>query len=101
MDSFLYVCEFLTDNVIFDYCVYLGNQGPLKEMADITNKRLGDGLEAFLPPFYTKHDIFFVRGNYVGPPGVSLQHNNLSINWCLGDKDIEVLDSNMGYVTDG
>ncbi|KAE8287275.1 Adenosine deaminase domain-containing protein 2 [Larimichthys crocea] len=79
----------------------LGNQGPLKEMADITNKRLGDGLEAFLPPFYTKHDIFFVRGNYVGPPGVSLQHNNLSINWCLGDKDIEVLDSNMGYVTDG
>ncbi|KAG8008077.1 Adenosine deaminase domain-containing protein 2 [Nibea albiflora] len=72
-----------------------------KEMADITNKRLDDGLEAFLPPFYTKHDIFFVCGNYVGPPGLFLRHNNLSINWCLGDKDIEVLDGSMGYVADG
>lgn len=70
-------------------------------MSDITNKRLGDALQDLLPPSYKKHNIFFISGDYVGPPLASQQHDNLSINWCLGDKDIEVLDSTTGLIIDG
>lgn len=69
-------------------------------MSDITNKRLGDALQDLLPPSYKKHNIF-ISGDYVGPPVASPRHDNLSINWCLGDKDIEVLDSTSGLIIDG
>ncbi|XP_073335981.1 adenosine deaminase domain-containing protein 2 [Pagrus major] len=71
------------------------------EMSDITNKRLCDQHEVFLPPSYKKHNIFFLCGDYVRPGVASPQHNDLSINWCLGDKDIEVLDSSKGFIIDG
>ncbi|XP_074467492.1 adenosine deaminase domain-containing protein 2 [Sebastes fasciatus] len=80
----------------------LGGQKHLNEdVSDITNMRLGNGWEDFLPPFYGKHNIFFLCGDYVRPAVTSPQHNNLSVNWCLGDKDVEVLDSNDGFVIDG
>lgn len=70
-------------------------------MFDITNKRLGDALQDFLPSPYKKHDIIFLSGQYIGPPAASPLHANLSVNWCLGDKDIEVLDSSTGLIIDG
>ncbi|XP_054482461.1 adenosine deaminase domain-containing protein 2 [Anoplopoma fimbria] len=70
-----------------------------EEVSDITNMRLGDGWEDFLPPSYKKHNIFFLCGDYVGP--VVTSHDDLSLNWCLGDKDVEVLDSGKGFVIDG
>ncbi|XP_028452306.1 adenosine deaminase domain-containing protein 2 isoform X2 [Perca flavescens] len=70
------------------------------EVSDNTNMRLGDGWEDFLPPSYKKHNIIFLCGDYVGPVGASPQHADLSINWCLGDKDIEVLDSSKGIIID-
>ncbi|XP_034746573.1 adenosine deaminase domain-containing protein 2 isoform X3 [Etheostoma cragini] len=70
------------------------------EVSDNTNMRLGDGWEDFLPPSYKKHNIIFICGHYVGPIVASPQHANLSINWCLGDKDIEVLDSSKGLIID-
>ncbi|GAA6225699.1 adenosine deaminase domain-containing protein 2-like [Lates japonicus] len=80
----------------------LGGQKHInEEVSDITNKRLGDGWEDFLPPSYKKHNVFLVCGNYVGPVVTSSQHDDLSINWCLGDKDIEVLDSSKGFIVDG
>uniref|UniRef100_A0A3B5ATR9 Adenosine deaminase domain containing 2 n=1 Tax=Stegastes partitus TaxID=144197 RepID=A0A3B5ATR9_9TELE len=80
----------------------LGCQKILNEqVSDITNKRLGDGWEALLPSPYKKHDILLLCGDYVGPHAASPQHDNLSINWCLGDKDIEVLDSRTGCIVDG
>ncbi|KAA8586746.1 hypothetical protein FQN60_000582 [Etheostoma spectabile] len=65
-----------------------------------TNMRLGDGWEDFLPPSYKKQNITFICGHYVGPIVASPQHADLSINWCLGDKDIEVLDSSKGIIID-
>ncbi|KAM4545839.1 adenosine deaminase domain-containing protein 2 [Odontesthes bonariensis] len=80
----------------------LGGQNTFnKEVSDITNKRLGDGWEEFLPPSYRKHDIFLLCGDHVGPVVTSPLHDNLSINWCLGDKDIEVLDSSKGIIVEG
>ncbi|XP_022594446.1 adenosine deaminase domain-containing protein 2-like [Seriola dumerili] len=80
----------------------LGGQKRFNEqVSDITNKRLGDGWEHFLPPSYKKHSIIFLCGDYVGPVVTSLQHDDLSINWCLGDKDVEVLDSSKGFIIDG
>ncbi len=100
------MCKFLTvlraNAVVFDCCVYLGGQKVFnKEVSDITNKRLDDGLEGCLPPFYKKQNILFVCGDYVGPAVPSPQHDTLSINWCLGDKDIEVLDSSRGFTIEG
>ncbi|XP_014326870.1 adenosine deaminase domain-containing protein 2 [Xiphophorus maculatus] len=72
-----------------------------EEVSDITNKRLGDGWEGILPLSYKKQDILFLSGDYVGPAETSQIHDNLSINWCLGDEDIEVLDSSKGGVVEG
>lgn len=72
-----------------------------QEVSDLTSKRLGDGWQIFLPQSYKKHDIVFVCGDYVGPVVPSLHHENLSINWCLGDQDIEVLDSSKGLIVEG
>uniref|UniRef100_A0A3Q0QR40 Adenosine deaminase domain containing 2 n=1 Tax=Amphilophus citrinellus TaxID=61819 RepID=A0A3Q0QR40_AMPCI len=79
----------------------LGQKLMNQEVSDITNKRLGDGWQIFLPQPYKKQDIFFLCGDYVGPAAPSLHHDNLSINWCLGDKDIEVLDSSTGLIVEG
>lgn len=70
-------------------------------MSDVTNKRLDDALQDRLPSSYRKHSIVFVGGNYVGPAVASAQHAHLSINWCLGDKVIEVVDSTTGLIIDG
>lgn len=72
-----------------------------EEMSDIVNKRLGDGWEDQLPSHYKKQDIFVCRGAARGPDTHSPECDALSINWCLGDKDIEVLDGENGYVIDG
>ncbi|KAK5615651.1 hypothetical protein CRENBAI_023979 [Crenichthys baileyi] len=72
-----------------------------EEMSDMTNKRLGDGWEGVLPPSYKKQDIIFLSADCVGPAETSQMHDNLSINWCFGDKDIEVLDSSKGIIVEG
>ncbi|XP_075957356.1 adenosine deaminase domain-containing protein 2 [Anarhichas minor] len=80
----------------------LGQQLLSEEVSDITNMRLGDGWEDILPPSYQKHNIFCLCGDYVGPVVTSLRrHDELSVNWCLGDKDVEVLDCGKGFVIDG
>ncbi|KAM6911626.1 adenosine deaminase domain-containing protein 2 isoform 2-T3 [Lycodopsis pacificus] len=79
-----------------------GQQLLNEEVSDITNMRLGDGWEDILPPSYQKHNILVLCGHYVGPvmtsPG---RHDELSVNWCFGDKAVEVLDCGKGYVIDG
>ncbi|KAM4726282.1 adenosine deaminase domain-containing protein 2 [Anableps anableps] len=72
-----------------------------EEVSGITNKRLGDGWEEVLPLSYKKQDIIFLSGDYVGPAETSQKHDNLSINWCFGDEDIEVLDSSKGIAVEG
>ncbi|KAG7232348.1 hypothetical protein INR49_008954 [Caranx melampygus] len=89
-------------SMVLDDGVDVGGQKLLKEdMSDITNKRLDVGWEHFLPPSYKKHNIIFICGDYVGPVVTSVHHDDLSINWCLGDKDIEVVDGNEGFIADG
>ncbi|XP_062262800.1 adenosine deaminase domain-containing protein 2 [Platichthys flesus] len=71
------------------------------EGSDVTDVN-GDAWEEFLPPSYKNHKIVCIGGDYVGPAVTHHNKNkNLSINWCLGDKDIEVLDSRKGYIVDG
>ncbi|XP_040929624.1 adenosine deaminase domain-containing protein 2 isoform X2 [Betta splendens] len=72
-----------------------------KEVPDVINKRLHNGWEDCLPLPYKKHNILFLCGDYVGPAVASMQHNDLSINWSLGDKDIEILDSSKGLIVNG
>lgn len=91
-----------TSVLIWGFRIYLGDRKNFNEhVSDVTNKRLDDALQDCLPSSYRKHNIFFVGGNYVGPAVASAQHADLSINWCLGDKDIEVVDSTTGLIIDG
>lgn len=93
---------FSVTNAYRGLCFHLGGQMSFnKEVFDVTNKRLGNGWEDFLPLPFKKHNIFFLSGDYVGPVVTSPKHDDLSINWCLGDKDIEVLDSSKGFIHDG
>nr|XP_020455516.1 adenosine deaminase domain-containing protein 2-like isoform X2 [Monopterus albus] len=78
--------------------IVLGAQKQFHKELSSTNKRLGNGWEALLPPFYKKQNTIFLCGNYVGPTMTSPQHDDLSINWCFGDKDIEVVDSSTGFI---
>lgn len=73
------------------------------EVCDIAKKRLDDSLLEFLPPPFKKQDVVFLHcdiealtGNLVGG-----EYGDLSVNWCLGDKDIEVLKGTTGFVVEG
>ncbi|XP_072301588.1 adenosine deaminase domain-containing protein 2 [Eucyclogobius newberryi] len=68
-----------------------------QDVSDITNKRLGEGWEELLPPSFRKHDIHFVCGEQVFSGSFSA-NSQISINWSLGDRDIEALDSSTGLI---
>ncbi|XP_019719775.1 adenosine deaminase domain-containing protein 1 isoform X2 [Hippocampus comes] len=76
----------------------LGGQKLYVDQLSDTSKCLGDGWEDILPPFYKKYDISFLCCEEATPIEVSPQHDVLSINWCFGDKDIEVVDSSKGFI---
>lgn len=80
----------------------LGNQtNGDGEVCDISKKLLDDSLLELLPPPFKKQDILFLHCNHVDLTDEVLQHSHLSINWCLGDKDIEVLDGTTGFIVEG
>ncbi|XP_076828635.1 adenosine deaminase domain-containing protein 2 [Brachyhypopomus gauderio] len=68
-----------------------------EKVYDTVNKRLGTDLNDFLTPPYKQTTIFFQNGEKVGPLVSSDVCKDLSINWCLGDPSIEILDSTTGY----
>uniref|UniRef100_A0A3Q3MVC7 Adenosine deaminase domain containing 2 n=1 Tax=Mastacembelus armatus TaxID=205130 RepID=A0A3Q3MVC7_9TELE len=78
--------------------LYITSVVPLHGLTEITNRRLTGEWEDLLPPSYKKQNIIFLCGDYVGPIVASTVHNDLSINWCLGDKDIEIVDSSKGFI---
>ncbi|KAI4895759.1 hypothetical protein NFI96_024053, partial [Prochilodus magdalenae] len=69
-----------------------------ENVSNTINKRLGTGVTDCLPPPYLQTTIFVQNGESVGP-AEGLDHcKDLSVNWCLGDSSIEILDSTTGYV---
>ncbi|XP_054610485.1 adenosine deaminase domain-containing protein 1 isoform X2 [Dunckerocampus dactyliophorus] len=77
-----------------------GQKMHVHHLADITNVRLGEGWDDILPSSYKKQDIVFLHCDEVKTREVWPQHDVLSVNWCLGDKDIEVVDSSKGFIDD-
>ncbi|XP_075878435.1 adenosine deaminase domain-containing protein 2 [Nelusetta ayraudi] len=65
------------------------------------NSRLDDSLKDALPSPYKKQHVVCHSGAHVGPKVASPLHGDLAINWSLGDKDIEVLDSSTGLIVPG
>ncbi|XP_047463233.1 adenosine deaminase domain-containing protein 2 [Mugil cephalus] len=72
-----------------------------KTLSDSINKRLGDEWDGFLPPSYRKHSVLVHSGVSARRGANSHKHDKLSVNWCLGDKDVEVLDGGRGFIADG
>ncbi|KAJ7996890.1 hypothetical protein DPEC_G00223200 [Dallia pectoralis] len=83
-------------------CVVLGDSTHSSEMvSDTINKRLGDGSwEDLLAPPFSRKSIYFLSSERAGSPPTSSHGADLSINWCLGDSNIEVLDSTSGFTVD-
>ncbi|XP_035635830.1 adenosine deaminase domain-containing protein 2 isoform X4 [Oncorhynchus keta] len=83
--------------------VVLGDSSQYSEkVSETINKRLGEGgWEELLAPPFSRKRIFFISSEGVGPPISPAHCTDLSINWCLGDASIEVLDSTNGFTVDG
>ncbi|XP_053702594.1 adenosine deaminase domain-containing protein 2 [Synchiropus splendidus] len=77
----------------------LGCEGQSSIISDLINKRVGDDWESLLPVPYQKQNIVFLSGRPVGPAKPSIQPP-ISINWCHGDEDVELVDSNTGLVVE-
>ncbi|XP_028322993.1 adenosine deaminase domain-containing protein 2 [Gouania willdenowi] len=79
-----------------------GGQMMFREsLFDTINMRLGDKWDNRLPPTYKKQSVIFHFSESDGTTTGSSCCDNLSINWCLGDRDVEVIDSSQGTVIDG
>ncbi|KAG9338945.1 hypothetical protein JZ751_024335 [Albula glossodonta] len=72
-----------------------------EKVSDTINRRLGEGWGQQLPCPFSHHKMFFFSGENVGPLVSSNLCKDLSINWCLGDSSIEVLDSTSGHTIGG
>ncbi|XP_064205453.1 adenosine deaminase domain-containing protein 2 isoform X2 [Anguilla rostrata] len=82
--------------------VVLGGSSHYSEkVSDTINKRLGEGWLGQLTHPFRHQKIFFFSGENVGPLVCSTHCKNLSLNWCLGDPSIEILDSTNGHTTEG
>ncbi|KAL4659629.1 adenosine deaminase domain-containing protein 2 isoform X1 [Arapaima gigas] len=72
-----------------------------EKASDAINKRLGEKWVQRLPQPFNKHEMMFFNGEAVGPLMCSSQCQKYSLNWCLGDTGVEVLDSATGCTTEG
>ncbi|XP_066536404.1 adenosine deaminase domain-containing protein 2 isoform X2 [Hoplias malabaricus] len=68
-----------------------------ENVSNTINKRLRTGVNTLLPHPYQQNPIFFQNAESIGPAVSSDLCKDLSINWCLGDNSIEILDSTTGY----
>ncbi|XP_046899141.1 adenosine deaminase domain-containing protein 2 isoform X2 [Hypomesus transpacificus] len=82
--------------------VVLGNSSHYSEkVSDTINTRLGESWEQQLPEPFRSQKIFFLSGAGLGPPVCGLYCRDLSVNWCLGDASVEVMDCTKGLVVEG
>uniref|UniRef100_A0A8C2AWL4 Adenosine deaminase domain containing 2 n=1 Tax=Cyprinus carpio TaxID=7962 RepID=A0A8C2AWL4_CYPCA len=85
-------------NPVYITSIVLGDSKYCSEkVSEIINKRLGTGWNNAVPPPFKQITIFFLSGEHVGPDENTDHCKDLSINWCLGDSSIEILDSTTGY----
>ena len=50
---------------------------------------------------YRRQDVLVQCGDRVAPLVALAPEQNLSLNWCAGDQELEVLDGASGYIVDG
>lgn len=98
MRSSMCVTAELLAHVAFDLGTRTNVNG---EVCDITEKQLDDSLLEFLPPPFKKQDVIFLHCDIAALTDDPSRHGDRSVNWCLGDEDIEVLDGTTGFVVDG
>ncbi|CAL8280124.1 unnamed protein product [Arctogadus glacialis] len=72
-----------------------------EEVSYVVNRPLGEDWQQQLAPPYRRQDILVQCGNRVAPTTPLRPKQNLSLNWCVGDGKVEVLDGASGYVVDG
>lgn len=82
---------------IFSTCCVGDSKYCSEKVSEVINKRLGTGWNDALPPPFKQTTIFFLSGEPVGPDENTDHCKDLSVNWCLGDSSIEILDSITGY----
>ncbi|KAJ3584361.1 hypothetical protein NHX12_014856 [Muraenolepis orangiensis] len=71
-----------------------------EDASDAINGRLGEQLQQQLATPYRRQDVLVQCGDAVAPVGPLWCPKTLSLNWCAGDKEVEVLDVTSGYIVD-
>uniref|UniRef100_A0A671S1N4 Adenosine deaminase domain containing 2 n=1 Tax=Sinocyclocheilus anshuiensis TaxID=1608454 RepID=A0A671S1N4_9TELE len=85
-------------NPVYITSIVLGDSKYCSEkVSEVISKRLVTGWNDALPPPFKQTTIFFLSGEHVGPYENTDHCKDLSVNWCLGDYSIEILDSTTGY----
>ena len=83
--------------VVFDSGSQTNGNG---EVCDITKSRLDDSLLEFLPPPFKKQDMVFLHCGLAALKEDCPRPCELSLNWCLGDENFEVVNATTGFVVD-
>ena len=72
-----------------------------EEVSNVINRHLGEGWQQQLAAPYRRQDILVQCGGRVAPFAPLSPEQNLSLNWCMGHQEVEVLDGASGYIVDG
>ncbi|KAG7272013.1 hypothetical protein CRUP_004172 [Coryphaenoides rupestris] len=71
------------------------------DVCNIINKLLDGAWSQQLVAPYRKQDILVQWGDRVASVVPLESQQTLSLNWCVGDQEVEVLDGASGYIIDG
>ncbi|CAL8265792.1 unnamed protein product [Merluccius merluccius] len=85
---------------IYITSMVVGSKIPSAQVSDIINS-LGGGWQQQLAAPYRRQDILVQCGGGMLSSAPPSHQQTVSLNWCVGDQDIEVLDGASGYVIDG
>ncbi|XP_066559967.1 adenosine deaminase domain-containing protein 2 isoform X1 [Amia ocellicauda] len=84
-------------NPLYIVSVVLGDYShSVEKVSDVINERLGQGWHSQLPPPFEKREMYIFGGANVGPLASPPEYKDLSLNWCLGDVGVEIIDSTTG-----
>ncbi|XP_078097162.1 adenosine deaminase domain-containing protein 1-like isoform X1 [Mustelus asterias] len=77
-----------------------GQFHPMQIVTKAINQRVDESLNEKLPDLFTAVRAHFSHCGEEEPKEAEPLHKKLSINWCRGDKTVEIVDGSTGQITE-